>query len=167
MFNFVNVKRQVLSLPLSSLSVTHGVSHHYHNGTTALFFVFTPCWTVDLRFHYHILSHLYHQVLLGLPAHFCGQVIGPAVSWLWPPALSQPATTPLLIETQVEELFLPSALSLPTTTSSITRNMSGGIILAAHKCLCLPQLPLLLEMQAEGSFLPPALSLPAVTLSII
>ena len=38
MFNFVNVKLQVLSLPLSSLSVTHGVSHHYHNGTTALFF---------------------------------------------------------------------------------------------------------------------------------
>src|SRR6266705_84327 len=38
MFNFVNVKLQVLSLPLSSPSVTHGVSHHYHNGTTALFF---------------------------------------------------------------------------------------------------------------------------------
>ena len=94
MFNFVNIKLQVLSLPLSSLSVTHGVSHHYHNGTTASFFVFTPCWTVDLRFHYHILSHLYHQALLGLPAHFCGQVIGPAVSWLWPPALSLPATTP-------------------------------------------------------------------------
>ena len=59
-----------------------------------------------------------------------------------------------------------SALSLPDMTSSITRNMSGGVILATHKCLCLPQLPLLLKMQVEGSFLPPALSLPAVILSM-